>query len=320
MGQWIETELAESQVQEERHQKRLAHLLGRLSEQSPSSIPQAWHGWAETVAAYRFWDNPQVGLTEILSGHQHATLERVQAEEVVLLVQDTTFLNYGTLQGNKGVGTIQGKSREEYLLHPTVAFPPERVNLGVVGLRMGQRPEEPVAHERARKPIAEKERYRWLQGSQLACEVQQRCPNTLVVNVADREGDIQECFLEAISREAADRAEFIIRAKCNRRIAQGQGQSYLWPALQTTPPLGQLTVESARQPGRPARPAPLAVATRRVTFNRARRLGGQLPPVEVTVVYAKEHHPPKGAEPIEGLLLTSLPVEDFPSACTLVQW
>src|SRR5262249_36139334 len=55
-------------------------------------------------------------------------------------------------------------------------------------------------------------------------------------------------------------------------------------------------------------------------FNRARRAGGQLPPVEVTVVYAKEPHPPKGVEPIEWLLLTSLPVEDFPSACTLVQW
>jgi Transposase Tn5 dimerisation domain len=40
----------------------------------------------------------------------------------------------------------------------------------------------------------------------------------------------------------------------------------------------------------------------------------------VTVVYAKEYHPPKGTDPIEWLLLTSLPVEDFPSACTLVQW
>jgi len=54
-----------------------------------------------------------VGLTEILSGHQHATLERVQAEAVVLLVQNTTFLNYGTLQAKKGVGTVQVKSRQE---------------------------------------------------------------------------------------------------------------------------------------------------------------------------------------------------------------
>ena len=131
MSQWVETELAESQMQDARHTKRLAQLLERLSEQPVSSIPRASHGWAETVAAYRFLDNSDVGLAEILSGHQLATLGRVQAQGVVLLVQDTTFLNYGTLQPKKGVGTVKVKAREEYLLHPTVAFTPERVNLGV---------------------------------------------------------------------------------------------------------------------------------------------------------------------------------------------
>jgi hypothetical protein len=320
MSQWIETELAENQMHDLRHAKRLAHLVERLSEQTVSSIPRACHGWAETLAAYRFLDNPRVSLKEILSGHQHATLERLQAQEVVLLVQDTTFLNYGTLRPKTGVGTVKERMREEYLLHLTVAFTPERVNLGVLGFRMWQRPEEPVAQARARKPIEEKESYRWLESYQLACEVQQRCPATLVVNVADREGDIQECFLEAMSRAAADRAELIIRAKCNRRIAVGQAQGYLWPAMQQTRPLGHLTIEVARQRDRAPRQATLAVATRRVTLTGARRCGGRLPPVEVTVIYAKERRPPQGEEPVEWLLLTSLPVEDFPSACTVVRW
>src|SRR5215813_3983054 len=320
MSEWIETELAENQMRDLRHTKRLAHLLERLSEQAGSSIPRACHGWAETLAAYRFLDNPRVGRKELLAGHQQATLERRQAQEVVLVGQDTTCLNYGTLRPKTGVGTVKERTREEALLPLTVAFTPQRVNLGVLGFRMWQRPEEPVAHERARKPIAEKESYRWLEGYQIACEVQQRCPATLVVNVADREGDIQECFVEAMSREAADRAEFIIRAKCNRRIATGQAQSYLWPAMQNIRPLGSLTVEVARQSARVPRQATLAVATRRVTFTGARRCDGRLPPVEVTVIYAQEHRPPKGEEAVEWLLLTSLPVEDFPSACTVVRW
>ncbi len=53
MSPWIETELAESQMHDVRHAKRLAHLLERLSEQAARSIPRACHGWAETVAAYR---------------------------------------------------------------------------------------------------------------------------------------------------------------------------------------------------------------------------------------------------------------------------
>ena len=101
MSEWIETELAESQLHDRRHAKRLAHLLERLSEQAVSRIPRACHGWAETLAAYRLLDNPRVGLTEILCGHQHATLERLQAQEVILLAQDTTFLNYGTLRPRK---------------------------------------------------------------------------------------------------------------------------------------------------------------------------------------------------------------------------
>jgi len=60
-SQWIETELAESQGHDERHRKQLAQLLGRLSEQSTSSIPQACQGWAETVAAYRFLGIPKWG-------------------------------------------------------------------------------------------------------------------------------------------------------------------------------------------------------------------------------------------------------------------
>jgi hypothetical protein len=131
MSQWVETELAKSQMQDARHTKRLAQLLERRSAQPVSSIPRASQGWAETVAAYRFLGNPDVGLAEILSGHQLATLERVQAEGGVLLVQDTTSLNYGTLQPKQGVGTVKEKVREEYLLHLTVAFTPGRMNLGV---------------------------------------------------------------------------------------------------------------------------------------------------------------------------------------------
>jgi Transposase DNA-binding len=59
-------------------------------------MPSACHGWAETVAAYRFLDNPALGLQEILASHKQATLARMQAQDVVMLVQDTTFLDYST--------------------------------------------------------------------------------------------------------------------------------------------------------------------------------------------------------------------------------
>jgi hypothetical protein len=218
------------------------------------------------------------------------------------------------------MGTVKEKGREEYLLHATVAFTPERVNVGVLGAKLWQRPEQPVGHNRKRKPIEEKESYRWLEGYALACEVKQAGPQTLIVNVADCEGDIQEWFLDAMNRPAEKRAEFLIRAKCNRRLATEAAPRYLWEELQAVRPLGRMTFKLSRHADRPARRVTLTVTALPVTFHGARRPGGRLPPGQTWAVYAKELKPPKGEDPIEWLLLTSLPVEGFSGACTVVQW
>jgi transposase-like protein len=115
MSAGIETELAESQLPDRRHAKRLAHLRERFSEQSVRSIPRACQGWAETMAAYRLLDHPRVGRKEILCGPPHAPLARLQAHEAVLVVQAPTFLHSGTLRPKKGGGTGQERRREEYL-------------------------------------------------------------------------------------------------------------------------------------------------------------------------------------------------------------
>src|SRR5581483_3434236 len=126
MSDWGATKMAESQMHDGRHAKRLATLLTQLSEQPISSIPSAGHGGAETVAAYSVLDNPKVGVAEILSGHKQATLERIRAQAVALLVQETSFLTYGTLQPKVGRGTVKEKGREEEIL----PFPLQMIKVG----------------------------------------------------------------------------------------------------------------------------------------------------------------------------------------------
>jgi Transposase DNA-binding len=61
MNNWVETEMVAGQLHDARHAKRWAQLLARLSEKPVHSIARACHGWAETVAAYRFLGNPAIG-------------------------------------------------------------------------------------------------------------------------------------------------------------------------------------------------------------------------------------------------------------------
>src|SRR5262245_1541520 len=131
------------------------------------------------------------------------------------------------------------------------------------------------------KPLEEKESYRWVEGYALACEVQQSCPQTVVVSVADCEGDIQEWFLAAMGRAGEERAEFLIRARCNRRLAPGAQHDYLWDEMGAARPLGKSIFRLSRQADRPSRRVTLSVTARPVTFKGARRPGGCLPSVQV---------------------------------------
>jgi hypothetical protein len=91
-------------------------------------MPTACHGWAETVAAYRFLHTSASGVQEILSGHPHAPLERIRTPEVVLLGHETPCLHDGTTPPKAGRGPVKSKTRAASLRQLTVAFPPARAH------------------------------------------------------------------------------------------------------------------------------------------------------------------------------------------------
>ncbi|HUM93452.1 MAG TPA: IS4 family transposase [Candidatus Competibacter sp.] len=315
---WAEAETDSATLPDARLKRRLTRVLDQLSTQPTESIPVASGTWADTKAAYRLFDNDRVDAVDILDGHSRATLQGIAGEPVVLLVQDTTFLSdIRDLQG-RGVGTLRLTKRAEYLLHSSVAFSESRVNLGVLGHHFWQRPEERTGRWRERCLLEEKESYRWLLGYDMACALQALNPHTLVMNVADREGDIDEWFLAGeFDERVPDRAGYLIRAKCNRRVTPGEHGS-LWELLARVPVLGQTTVSIKRRPGRRARVATLNVRSRTVTFHRARRRGRSPAPVTVNTIYLQEAHPPAGETALEWMLLTNLPVDHFAAAQRLI--
>ncbi|MCC6073906.1 IS4 family transposase, partial [Pseudomonas sp. GCM10022188] len=304
---------------DERLKGRAALLLERLGAQPSRSIPAACRGWSETLAAYRFFDNEKVTFEEVLASHRAATLQRMACSPVVLLVQDTTEFDRKQDLGPKGLGTIRTAKTTPRRLHPTVAFTPERICLGVVEARWWCRDEPSPRQARRNKGVDEKESVRWLESYEASCAVQGQLPETLVVNLADAEGDLYEWFIEHADVAWNTRAQWIVRAAQNRRIQGGQ-QGKLREELAARPVLGHIDVTIRARPGKPARMARVTLRSARVDLSPPRRRDGKLPGISINVVMAREETAPEGVEPLEWVLLSSLPVASLEQATTVVEW
>ena len=83
-----------------------------------------------------------------------------------------------------------------------------------------------MGRARQRQPSEAQTRDRWLEGYALACEVKQTCPAPLVVNVADRDGEIHAWCWDAMRRPPDARAECLLRAQGHRRLANGKAHGH----------------------------------------------------------------------------------------------
>ena len=165
---------------------------------------------AAQQAAYRFLHNGRVGAEDTLQPHWEAPLDRCQLEPTVLLVQDTTTLNYIGLRGNaRGLGPLKKRNDRTRGLwvHVAIAFTQGRWPLGVSGLETWARPEQ--------EPEAEKESRRWLRGLEQGREPGWGSPQTRVIMVGDRESDIYELFRR--QREHEGDVGLLVRAHRERQ-------------------------------------------------------------------------------------------------------
>ncbi|MBN1675032.1 MAG: transposase [Kiritimatiellae bacterium] len=76
---WTAEEFADVDLGDKRLDARLITLCDRFSDSPESPINQACIDWAETKAAYRFFQNENVDGDEILAAHRRKTVRRANA-------------------------------------------------------------------------------------------------------------------------------------------------------------------------------------------------------------------------------------------------
>jgi hypothetical protein len=319
----IQSELDHIDLGDQRLNRRAGQILDSFWADPQASINAASHGWAESQAAYRFFDNKNVQAEKILWPHQQATNRRIAQHAVVLLAQDTTELDFSD-HPPQGAGPLTSEARLGFLDHSQIAFTPDGLCLGMIDVNIWARSREGFGDSKKRQhdPIETKETYRWLEGYRKACELAGQVPQTQIISVADSEGDIYELFVEA--QQCSEKAaEFVIRAGKIRSLPeldpQGGPSTYckLQKEINHAPLVAVRELELPRTPKRKARTATLEIRAQRVRLKAPYRKHTALPEVEINVVLVRETNAPPGEEAVEWLLVTSLPI-DTPEQVLLV--
>ena len=323
MQEWLTAELRTLDLGDKRLNTRQAILLDRLAARPKESLPGATCSWAELQAAYRFCNNKRVTPEKVLAPHRTATIERIRCEAVALIAQDTTELVLDR-DPERGFGKLTVQIG--LLDHVQIAVTPLGQHLGVTRCQTWARPlvdPHKGTHNRDR-PLKEKESVRWLDGYRDACRIAQQAPETLIVSLSDREGDVFECFTEGAAPERGKTAEWIVRSAQNRRLVptdESTSQAKkLRLAAAELPILGTGTVKIPARANRAARMAKVEYRAGRVTLKAPPRKEGKLPDIIANVVFVGEVNPPADVEPLDWLLLTSLPIDTLQDVLRVVEY
>ncbi|WP_246291636.1 IS4 family transposase, partial [Paraburkholderia fynbosensis] len=165
------------------------------------------------------------------------------------------------------------------------------------------------------RTVQQKESAKWLEGIEQLGVLKTHCPCTHVIGVSDREGDVYDVFLA--QRPAG--VDWLVRASWNRRVAHPD--RYLRETVLASPVLGEAQLQVPARENRPARTARLVVRCMPVRLrppqNRRRE---KFPEIEVFAIHAQETNLDEGAEPLEWLLLTSVPTQTHAQALERLAW
>jgi hypothetical protein len=141
-------------------------------------------------------------------------------------------------------------------------------------------------------------------------------PQTQVVVMADREGDLYE--LHDAANLGPPNLHTLVRAQHNRNL---DCHHKLWTFMESLPVGEPRTIDVPRRRGAAARKATLEIRWSSVSI-QAPQAGVKKgwPSLPLHAVWVHEPHPPEGTEPIQWMLLTDMPVADATRAWEIVGW
>ncbi len=316
---WCAWELRYLELGDRRRQARAGAILQARWEQPQASFYGSFSSWAAAKGAYGLIEHPSsdISLSGLLASHQEQTQARMAAEALVLLPQDTTSLNYSGLEQTTGLGSLGENPGRGLWLHSLLAFRPDGVPLGVLRAQCWARPADwSDTAQRNAQSIVDKESVRWVDTFGAAAQAARRMPQTQLVVITDREGDLYELH-DAVPNAPAN-LHTLIRAQHDRNL---EGHQKLWSFMAQQPLGERRSLRVPRRRGQSERTAEVEVRWAPVRIE-APAVGCKKgwPALSLWAIWVQEPKPPAGVEPIDWMLLTDLPIAGAAAAWEKVQW
>ena len=322
---WAEEQFGRCDLKDKRRTRRLVDLAADVLCHPSGSLPEQTSNMADLKAAYRLFACPKVNFEAIAGPHWEQTRRRPPGTYLVL--DDTTELDFGIRRQLGGLGPTGNGGGRGFLLHSALVVAAEGEEIfGLAAQKIRYRKPTPKKENTTQRLKRDRESELW---GQAIDQIGPPAEGVRWVHVMDRGADNFEVYCHCQEQHAG----WVVRVTQKARtVLVPDGRTMpLSQYLGTLPVAGtyelQLRAQRA-QPARGRRKKRVAQAAR--TARVEVRMGPlQVPfpahkspylqqwppsPIAMWVVHAVEVNALKDAEPVEWVLLTSLPVESFEEA------
>lgn len=314
-----------AELGDRRRTRRLVYTANQIHQHPGGTLPKKLQDPAALDGLYRLVEAEEVTHEAVLEPHRQLTYQRMrQCEDVVLIIQDSTVLDYTSIRSLREELGIVGKGQHArgYLCHNSLAITAtSREVLGLAGQILFCRQPVPADETRAQRRTRDgRESRLWTRASQTLPAAPE---GKTWVEVCDRGADLFEFF----DQKHQAGGHYLVRSAHNRWVqvpdAEGRLQRHrLHEFARSLPAWGCKTVEVPARDSRPARKARLVLSASALQVPPPRRKRGEHGHelLSASVLIAREIDPPEEAEPIEWILLTNLPAQDLDDLSRLLHW
>jgi hypothetical protein len=305
-----------------RRTARLVATTAAIAAQPTASLPRQLRDPAALKATYRLLHEPDVTTAALLAPHLTATRAAAAQPPVVLFVQDGSELDYSAHRATTGLGPLGDGRKQGLLLQSALAvLPPTGTVLGLAASEVFCRIPAPRRGERTdERQQRPRESEVW---GRLVAQIGSPPPGATWVHVGDRGSDV--CTFFAACR--AHQTQVLVRIAPDRCITTATDEprhlrayARALPVQATRPFAVPARPKTSKHPARTARQTTLALGWAPITVAPPFHTPKQ-DPLPAWVVRTWEPDPPADdPEPLEWLLLTTVPTTTVEAAWERVDW